>query len=1514
MERSSRLDSTNLSTLQFMSSLTTGRDEDDVVLIGNGRDPEDFSRLLGLCKACGIPAISLQNTHADILRHPDDQVSSFKGAFSLGGGMTADVVKHVTGKETEGIVPPNTTVALKVFRSRTQTHRPLDLEAMRAVYGTVFRELIYVDNPRMSRHPNLIKLLFVGWEAHSPLPIIGMELGSHGSLKDIIQNSHSKPSIMQMQHLTIDIALGIHALHSEGFRHGDLKPENIIIASHSSPDREIIAKIGLSGPDRQHLAERLAIKPIYHTVLWAAPEVICNDDDVDWAKADIYSYGLIIGSLWASRDIEFFDHSRRKKSSCFLYNLIRPKFRDEDSVKAQIFQLKSNNLAIVALFHHLKSGNLKLALQKQLLEITKGPLQALFGLRPDVDGVLSSLAAFALDTGRDIAHEKLDTGDYTREYRKRQKKCKARLEACHPDIAIGRMLLPHQLKKSYFSMATSLINEEKCKIDIPNNPPGDLSDDETMDTRKIVNRGIDYMGLVLAEFIKSDEVPELKTWKINNPTRGDFVRYLRDAAFHGTGIDAAVFTIIGTPFEEDFPMRLMLSLLALSGSYWAMQILAIRCPKYAKIIRRLLQNKHPAVTNPTEEGKIVALQELIACLLSYLLLEPISRAHLTLDEALSLGAAEEVKSILEAGTENAVPDLLHRLSMLADDEAASLTELALKNGARLDVVGSVKSPLPPNSYGDFFPEHWTELSPLSAAIRRGKVEFARKVLRAHIELDVPPVDLRTALELSFAYSLHSIGKDLVQLASRSEAGVLSLTKELYDHLLEATVNGAHITTLECERSMFHGKEYATAYRMSLDLLLTEALKFTNGVKEPHRYFFSAALRLDDLVAVKAYTEFLGKDSSDISSHLKHVSDEHGKMSTLEYCVIQDARQCFDHFVTQFPHFVDISIISGCNSLPRPYFLETIAKNNANFMSNLDLYSPGVLDVPLCTGNIHAADIITQSCSADQLQKRLLPPLTTQSCFFLRLLQSWHQHRSPKFINGIHWLIKHNATQAVDFDGTPFWDCILSRPRPCARSDQLLDRELLDNLLHVDSMLPVAKSVAGASATIVESAVFFGHVETLKMLVGRGFNINTCTSFFTELPNTVLDLALIRYLSDIPEEISQGGQLESRKWIGDLQAIAIILEKQGCQSTVLQTFSNEAKIQFLAGYSLREDMTNRGFIKQLPAFIDPPLRFDTTLISGQQIATKSYLRKAKEELFARMRFSSTKRHRLPESSHSIPTAPVAHLQRIEIQSFTNKDDIASPHEQSQFNEWMLCQQLVWRLPPGWHLKGFRRLNGCNKLDPVFTHQVGWEKVEVYEKPPKHSQKKPEMSIKNTFASAAITRPRHYFLSESLQDAVRENVSDGFTIDDDCPPLHRCVAESDNPTKVEALLHEGAEVNLLYQHHTPISLAVTRRRMKSFEVLVHEVGALSSDYEGQTSLMHLAARHGNALAALYLKEKGLAVDAKDIYGKTPFIEAILAQNMSTAIALKYVGASTEAIDSLPNAQETDISTYWNSVVKD
>lgn len=358
---------------------------------GLNRDDEDsgFLDILNFTTEYNIPSFDL-----DRLGVSGDPRIHDRIAYTLGTGHTSVVIRHITEDDTEHIIPKGSIIALKKFLPNTNP-KENPTSSLKATYKTVKKELGVFCHGLLSEHPNICKLLFLGWEKNLPLPILGMELGAYGSLEWVLTAPGLGLSFLQKANLTIDIALGLSALHYCGIVHGDLKPENILVLEHA--ERQIVGKLtDFGGAARIQSGE----SPGHITELWCPPEVLFHDRDIDWAKADVYSYGLIVASIWA-RSTEYLTEA--SENSSFLSEYLPSVFTERER-RDLLLVLKSDgdeNVAniLVRALAQLDEGSRPL-----LDRLLRETLSSIPGNRKGiVDLVLEEIAFIASELDRDIS-------------------------------------------------------------------------------------------------------------------------------------------------------------------------------------------------------------------------------------------------------------------------------------------------------------------------------------------------------------------------------------------------------------------------------------------------------------------------------------------------------------------------------------------------------------------------------------------------------------------------------------------------------------------------------------------------------------------------------------------------------------------------------------------------------------------------------------------------------------------------------------------------------------------------------------------------------------------------------------------------------------------------------------------------------------------------------------------------------------------------------------------------------
>ncbi|XP_010251265.1 PREDICTED: serine/threonine-protein kinase HT1-like [Nelumbo nucifera] len=137
------------------------------------------------------------------------------------------------------------------------------------------------------RHPNIVT--FVGACKKPPVFCIITEYLAGGSLRKYLhqQEPYSVPIDLVLK-LALDIARGMHYLHSKGIIHRDLKSENLLLGEDMCVK---VADFGISCLESQCGSG----KGFTGTYRWMAPEMIKEKKHTK--KVDVYSFGMVLWEL-----------------------------------------------------------------------------------------------------------------------------------------------------------------------------------------------------------------------------------------------------------------------------------------------------------------------------------------------------------------------------------------------------------------------------------------------------------------------------------------------------------------------------------------------------------------------------------------------------------------------------------------------------------------------------------------------------------------------------------------------------------------------------------------------------------------------------------------------------------------------------------------------------------------------------------------------------------------------------------------------------------------------------------------------------------------------------------------------------------------------------------------------------------------------------------------------------------------------------------------------------------------
>jgi len=132
-------------------------------------------------------------------------------------------------------------------------------------------------------HPNIPHMYGIAFDesnARQAWALVVMEYCSNGSLKDAMEDEVKFDAIAaNKKNIILGIAAAMTYLHSQGFHHGDLKPQNVLLASDYSAR---VADFGIS-------------KALSHlTPMYTAPEALEGQGGL---KSDVYSFAFILWQL-----------------------------------------------------------------------------------------------------------------------------------------------------------------------------------------------------------------------------------------------------------------------------------------------------------------------------------------------------------------------------------------------------------------------------------------------------------------------------------------------------------------------------------------------------------------------------------------------------------------------------------------------------------------------------------------------------------------------------------------------------------------------------------------------------------------------------------------------------------------------------------------------------------------------------------------------------------------------------------------------------------------------------------------------------------------------------------------------------------------------------------------------------------------------------------------------------------------------------------------------------------------
>ncbi|MCJ1276535.1 hypothetical protein MMC21_004341 [Puttea exsequens] len=260
---------------------------------------DDLISFLSYVKTEAIPILPVTK--------PDIRTVLGQGATFLVNG--AEVPEDYTDPVSGTVFPQGMIVALKRAVLNADIGR----------IPVIFNELLTMHHPPLRAHPNIVKLLGVGFEVEGPpdaqsaIPVLIPECAELGNLAEILETARKEDrplSFDEKLSLCLDIAHGLEILHRCDIVHGDVKCENVLIFEHEDSQRQpqsaggfrMYCKLTDFGVLRHPESETGVL--LGGSRPWQAPE--CSRGhffEVEEAKrTDVYSFGMLLWRVFLDGD------------------------------------------------------------------------------------------------------------------------------------------------------------------------------------------------------------------------------------------------------------------------------------------------------------------------------------------------------------------------------------------------------------------------------------------------------------------------------------------------------------------------------------------------------------------------------------------------------------------------------------------------------------------------------------------------------------------------------------------------------------------------------------------------------------------------------------------------------------------------------------------------------------------------------------------------------------------------------------------------------------------------------------------------------------------------------------------------------------------------------------------------------------------------------------------------------------------------------------------------------------
>jgi serine/threonine protein kinase/ankyrin repeat protein len=1158
-------------------------------------EPRNLLFLLTLIDASEVPSVNLHEKFGVRSLAPQNNQRPYGNQgipYLLGSGASCTVVQHETGDEAKQIVPPGTLVALKIYR-RVRRFQDIMPDESKALVNSIWHDLRILRHPYLRNHENFCTLLFFAWEPFNIVPHLALELAAFGTLSDSIE-SEFELSELQRCNISMDIVVGLHALHSCGFIHGDVKPSNIMLQKH--PERQIIAKIlDFSGSTDTARFGTLKHRRFF-TKLWSAPEVLFQSHQYNNKEAgDVYSLGLVLTQMWPKeelREVElesFLEYgvpkyfSIAEKEDMILYYKCCPQSDEASTIKQALRWTTSHSTplgdeGVINIHDILKSSlspdpdqrkTMSLLLENFLQFAATSQRKLPAGINQSAalekeERLWGDISQFSACTFSDTFKERSDT----------QKKLLFDYmvhSAPPPNVQDTSLIVG---KNSDYEEYDALVKLLYRNMEVVYHPSRDQYE------------GVLHLEIAFCYLLGKGTVI--------NEAKG--LEYLASAAMGM--VRKAMFSI--SAIEEscqstkpcnslDLPHRLFLALGYVYDATECGDLLAIRHPHTFELVRRFKSRRcgdpfnleHAiALSDPSDTHFIKAIARRQSSsttptiMLQEALFASIAGGKIQfVEECLGRGADPNARS-----TERGGLTPLHSICLAPDPEAVLMAKLLLHAGADMSSAADEVS----NKYANtvyqarFTPIHW--------AISKNRPLVFMALLDWCLEHSFDLMDGGIPiLDHLIAHRQPRMLKRYIEfLQARRELNKL-LTISKASNLLHMCIEESNLYTMGhrwMHLSNFH------KYRQDLtEILLEMGADPLDGSRfNPLKHVIICG----DSVCLKPMLESLKSRDEDIEALMSRdgifydlegiAAQSH--WSTLLASTIASCMDVFHHLINEYPKLIDQPSNVGMTPLFRvsdignldavKTLLQRGASRNILMEHPNEKHRSSILAIALISGNYEVAAVLVE----EQPINDMLFPSPHESVFAM-LLDAYCGGRRRIEIQAFQFIHDLGGKRYIINESDNAFRAVLRRGRPFLDDDVSSDLKLLCFFLRNDVFGDKINERDWSGRAPLHYAAGYGYIEAVELFLDHGAEVNLVTS---EVANregyeglqglTAIDITLNVKRGGASETILAGGASEIQAWQARIKDMIDLLSERGGTGSPDKGW-NSLEIELLRNPSVRE---------------------------------------------------------------------------------------------------------------------------------------------------------------------------------------------------------------------------------------------------------------------------------------------------------------------------------------------------------